>query len=341
MTEPQRIGQLFVMGLPGDVLTQAEIDAIRAYHFGSASFVSFSSAGVAGIRAVTDAVQAQVSPPSTAGVRFFVAANQEGGEIQALSGPGFAPIPSAVDQGHMDPSVLEADATTWGRNLAAAGVNLDFAPVMDVVPPRYERSNQPIGVLHREYGQDPATVASHGMAFLRGMEHAGLATTAKHFPGLGRVVGNTDFTAGVVDDVTTRDDPNLESFRTAVEAGVPFVMVALARYTRIDPDHLAVFSPKVMLRMLRDGMAFRGVIISDELGKAAAVRGVPPATRAIDFILAGGNMIISKPLAPAIAMYRAVESRAGADPAFQGLVDEAVTRVLKAKAAQGLLPCAG
>ena len=52
-------------------------------------------------------------------------------------------------------------------------------------------------------------------------------------------------------------------------------------------------------------------------------------------------MIISKPLAPAIAMYRAVESRAGADPAFQGLVDEAVTRVLKAKAAQGLLPCAG
>ena len=339
MTEAQRIGQLFVMGLPGDVLTEAEIDAIRTYHFGSVSFVSFSSAGVAGIRAVTDAVQAQVSPDSTAGVSFFVAANQEGGEIQALSGPGFVPIPSAVDQGQMDPSLLETEATTWGRNLAASGVNLDFAPVMDVVPRSFESVNQPIGVLHREYGHDPATVAAHCVAFIGGMERAGVSTTAKHFPGLGRVVGNTDFTGGVVDDVTTPDDPDLEPFRAAVEAGVPFVMVALARYMRIDPDHLAVFSPTVM-RMVRDGMGFAGVIVSDELGKAAQVRGIPPASRATLFLNAGGDMIISKPLAPAIAMYRAVQARVGADPAFRALVDQAVRRVLRAKSAQRLLPCA-
>jgi hypothetical protein len=71
-------------------------------------------------------------------------------------------------------------------------VNLDFAPVFDVVPPGTDASNQPIGVLEREYGHDPGTVGSHAAAFVAGMAEAGVATTAKHFPGLGRVVGNTD-----------------------------------------------------------------------------------------------------------------------------------------------------
>ena len=63
-----------------------------------------------------------------------------------------------------------------------------------------------------------------------------MATTVKHFPGLGRVAGNTDFTAGVVDTVTTADDPYLEPFATAIDAGVPFVMVSLATYDQIDPE---------------------------------------------------------------------------------------------------------
>ena len=75
------------------------------------------------------------------------------------------------------------------------------------------------------------------------MQGAGVATTVKHFPGLGRVVGNTDFTAGVVDAITTADDPYLEPFKTAIDAGVPFVMVSLATYDQIDPTHLAAFSP--------------------------------------------------------------------------------------------------
>ena len=77
---------------------------------------------------------------------------------------------------------------------------------------------------------------------------AGVATTAKHFPGLGRVRGNTDFTSNVVDTVTTADDPYLQSYEAAIRAGAPFVMVSLATYTRLDPTHLAVFSARVMQR---------------------------------------------------------------------------------------------
>ncbi len=142
----------------------------------------------------------------------------------------------------------------------------------------------------------------------------------------------------MVDSVTTSDDPYLESFSAAVDAGVPFVMVALATYTRIDPDHLAVFSPTVM-RLLRDGMGFDGVIASDDMGAATAVAGISPAERALDFLLAGGDLIVSKNAAPTVAMASAVVARASSDPAFAALVDQAVLRMLTVKDAYGLLPC--
>src|SRR5204863_5315465 len=196
-------GQLFLLGLANDQLGSAEQSAIRTYHFGSVWFVEQSSAGAPAIRAVADAVQALATPETTASIRFFVAANQEGGIIQSLKGPGFSTIPSALDQSAIDPSTLQSSAAVWGRELASAGVNLNFAPVLDVVPPGTDAQNAPIGVLNREYGHDVETVGSHGLAFVRGMQQARVATTAKHFPGLGRVHGNTDFAAGVVDRVTT------------------------------------------------------------------------------------------------------------------------------------------
>ena len=219
MTEDQRIGQLFLLGLANDQLGVAETNAIRAQHFGSVWFVEQSRSGVASIRAVADAVQALADPSTTANVRFFVAANQEGGLIQSLSGPGFTAVPSALEQSGVDPAALRAQAAQWGRQLMSAGVNLNFAPVLDVVPPGTDAQNEPIGVLQRGYGHDPATVSAHGLAFMSGMDDAGVATTAKHFPGLGRVKGNTDFTATVVDTETTSTDPYLAPFRDVRDGG--------------------------------------------------------------------------------------------------------------------------
>jgi len=338
MTQDQRIGQLFELGLANDRLGATEISLIRSDHIGSVWFVDRSYAGVAGIRAVSSAVQAQVSSATTANVRFFIAANQEGGLIQAMQGAGFSTIPSAVVQGSWTPSVLQSRAKVWGAELLAAGINLNFAPVMDVVPPGTDAQNQPIGVLQREYGHDPATVGSHGVAFLTGMRESSIAGSLKHFPGLGRVAGNTDFTTAT-DTTTTVSDPYLQSFRQGIAAGPEFVMVALARYTRIDPNHLAAFSPIVMTQMLRQSMGFSGVIVSDDLGDTAAVASIPPASRAIDFLSAGGDMIISKTSAPADAMVKAIRSKAAQDPAFRQRVDDAALRILRAKEAFGLLPC--
>jgi beta-N-acetylhexosaminidase len=340
MTEDQRIGQLFLLGLANDQLGVAETNAIRAQHFGSVWFVEQSGGGVASIRSVADAVQALADNSTTANVRFFVAANQEGGLIQSLSGAGFTLVPSALDQSSVDPAALRAQAAEWGRQLMSAGVNLNFAPVLDVVPPGADAQNEPIGVLRRGYGHDPATVSAHGLAFLRGMNDAGLATTAKHFPGLGRVKGNTDFTASVVDSETTSTDPFLAPFRDAIAAGVPFVMVALATYQRIDPSGLAVFSPIVMRQLLRTSLGFDGVVVSDDLGATVAVATVAPADRAINFLLAGGDLIISKTVPPALAMAAAIRSRVSTDAAFRSRVDDAALRVLRAKVARDLVSCA-
>ena len=165
-----------------------------------------------------------------------------------------------------------------------------------------------------------------------------MATTAKHYPGLGRVAGNTDFTSAVVDAVTTRYDPYLAPFITGVRDGVPFVMVSLATYDQIDPQHLAAFSPTVIAGMLRHDLGYHGVVISDSLG-AAAVTSMPPGTRAIDFVAAGGDMIIINQLTQAITMAEALAAGATQSALFRARVDNAVLNVLRAKEAQGLLPC--
>ena len=336
LTLAQRVGQLFLVGVPADLAGAETVQAVDAYHFGSV-LLPKDDDSAAELAAAAAAIQA-LAPTATGGVRFLVAANQEGGEIQQLSGPGFGVMPSELVQGTWTTSALRAQAQTWGSELHAAGVNLNLAPVMDVVPQATAASNQPIGALDREFGYDPQGNGEHGVAYVAGMAAAGVASVAKHFPGLGRVIGNTDFTSDVVDTVTTADDPYLGSFRAVVNAGVPYVMVAEATYTQIDPSHLAVFSP-VIMRLLRNGLGFQGVILSDDLGEAAAVASIPAAQRAIDFLDAGGDLITSQDIGPAEQMAAAVVAQASASPSFRATVDADAKRVLAAKQAQGLLSC--
>jgi len=336
LTLAQQVGQLFMVGVAGDVAGSQLTAAVRSYHFGSL-LLTKSGAGTAALAGQTSAMQA-LAPSGTGGIGLFIAANQEGGAVQQLTGPGFAAMPSALVQGGWTEAALRAAATQWGTDLRAAGVNLNLAPVMDVVPQATAADNAPIGALAREFGFDPATNGAHGVAFIQGMGAAGVMTVAKHFPGLGRVTGNTDFTADVVDDVTTASDPYLGSFRTAIGAGVPMVMVALATYTKIDSSELAVFSPVVM-RLLRDGLGFTGVIVSDDLGQAKAVQAIPAGKRALSFLAAGGDLVTSQNLGPAEQMAAAVLAQATGDAAFRATVEAAAARVLAAKQAAGLLQC--
>jgi beta-N-acetylhexosaminidase len=216
---------------------------------------------------------------------------------------------------------------------------MNLAPVMDTVPgPRAAQHNPPIGRYHREFGVTPKVVGRHGVAFLRGMSDGHVVPTAKHFPGLGRVRGNTDTRAGVTDHVTRRHDPYLRPFRAAVDAGVPAVMMSTAYYTHLDPTWPAAFSPFVVGAVLRGDLGFRGVVISDDLARAQQVASFTPAGRALRFIGAGGDIVLVVDPDPLPAMYDAVLARARTSATFRAKVDASALRVLRAKDRQGLLP---
>jgi beta-N-acetylhexosaminidase len=115
-------------------------------------------------------------------------------------------------------------------------------------------------------------------------------------------------------------------------------MVSLATYQRIDPDHLAAFSGTILRGMLRDDLGFDGVVLSDALG-ATAVASIPAGQRAIDYISAGGDMLVVNQTPDAVAMARALLAKADQDGAFRRRIDESALRVLRAKETLGLLPC--
>jgi beta-N-acetylhexosaminidase len=337
MTQAQRVGQLFMVGGPATGLTSATRSAISRYHVGSLILTGRTTAGAAPVRAITSAADALTTTAATAGVPLFIASDQEGGYVQVLQGPGFSKMPTALVQGTWTDSTLTSNAAAWGRQILRAGVDVNLAPVMDTVSKSFAPKNAPIGKYSREYGYTPATVAAKGTAFLRGMRSTGLAMTPKHFPGLGRVAGNTDTASVVTDTVTTRSSGDLAPFRGAVTAGAPFLMVSSATYSRIDAHHPAAFSPTVITGMIRGDLAFRGVVISDDLGNAKAVQAWSPGARAVGFISAGGDMVLTVNTTVLPAMVASVSARASSDVTFRAQVNAAALRVLKVKASLGLL----
>ena len=330
-----RAGQLIVVGAPLGGAVGPSVDLVKRLPVGGVLLTGRSRSGVAAVAARTGALQRAV----TGRVGLIVAADQEGGQVQTLTGPGFSAIPTAAEQGRWSAKKLTDSATTWGGELKAAGVNLDLAPVSDVLSAKLGQANLAVGVSRRTFGTEPAAVGSGVLAFTDGLSRAGVAAAVKHFPGLGQVRANTDHTANVRDTTTDGDSPSLEPFRMAIAAGVPVVMVSSAVYTRIDATQPAAFSRPVVTDLLRTKLGFAGVVISDDVGRAVAVASVPAAQRAVRFVAAGGDLVLTVDPQTAQPMLDGLVARAGSDPQFATALDAAVRRVLDAKHDRGLLRC--
>ncbi len=336
MTQAQRVGQLFMVGTSVKGLDAAARTAVTTHHVGNVFLAGRTTSGAAPVRALTASLDGLTTAAATARVPMFVSTDQEGGQVQVLKGPGFSTIPSAQTQGTWSDATLRSRSGTWGSQVFRAGVNVDLAPVMDVVPRSLATRNF-IATTKRNFGWTEPVVAAKGAAFTRGMKASGLTLTAKHFPGLGHVTANTDTSASVTDTVTTRTSTDVRSFPAAVGAGASFVMVSSATYSKIDASHPAAFSKTVINGVLRGDLGFGGVVISDDFGNAKAVQRWTPGARAVNFLIAGGDMVLTGNTTTLPAMVRAVTARASSDAAFRGILRTRVLRVLTAKAAAGLL----
>lgn len=329
----QRVGQLLMVGVSVSDPAPVSADAIRDKHVGNVFLHGRSTAGVEATRELVDEYTSLVSRRSTHGTPLLVATDQEGGLVQVLRGPGFSEIPKATEQATWKPATLRERAQGWGDELAAAGVNLNLAPVMDLVdgPPA---DNPPIGYFGRNYGDTPTSVVRSANAFSAGQRAAGVETVIKHFPGLGRVTENTDTEARVTDDVTTRDDAAVRVFARGIDAGARYVMMSSAVYEKIDPDAPAPFSPVVVEDVLRGDLGFDGVVMTDDVSAAAQVQDRSPGERAVDAVDAGVDLVLASADPSVVpAMADALVARARKDPAFAKKVDASARRVLAAKAA--------
>ena len=338
MTPQQRLGQLFMVGFDTNASLGRLDDLVRDSHVGNVIYLGGWD-GADKVTRTSEHLQGLVSSKSTGDAGLLIAADQEGGEVHQLRGEGFTRPPSAKEQATMSSAALTRAATGWARELKAAGVNVNLAPVTDTVPADIGRANQPIGRYGRQYGSDPETVERASAAFLKGMLAGGVEGTVKHFPGLGRIRNNTDFSStGITDDVTDADDPFLKPFTAGVKAGAGLVMVGSARYSKLDPKVPAMFSARIVTDLLRGDLGYDGVVITDDVN-AQAVRGTPAPQRAVRFIDAGGDIVLTGKASAAPAMIAAVKAKAADDDGFAHKVEASVRRVVTLKERMGLLPC--
>lgn len=332
MSLDERAGQLimapmFAGGNPADLSA-----LISTRHVGSVVLIGNWNNGTAAAKTAADALQSYA--PS--GNQLIVSTDQEGGQVQHLKGSGFDTMPSAVAQGQMSADTLRSSAKTWGGQLKQAGINVDLAPVLGTVQVK-RSSNAPIGALNRDFGLDSNGNAQHGIAFVEGMRDAGVGATVKHYPGLGAVTGNTDFTTeGILDTTTTLDDEEIGAFNTAIKQAKPaMVMMSLATYQRIDSSAPAAFSSKIIDGTLRGSVGYDGVVISDSLS-AAAVSGIATKDLGVRLVDAGGDLACIGDTSYVMPILDGIIARAQSDPAFAKKVTASATRVMTLKYQMGL-----
>jgi len=182
---------------------------------------------------------------------LHIAADEEGGLVQSVTGPGIPPWPSAREQASWTPHELTARSRIWASSLKAMGHTLDLGPVADVVSIAHWKDNRAIGAYGREYGTTPAAAAQRVGIVTASLQRAGVGATAKHFPGLGRVRAITDTSTSARDDLATRTDGNLAPFEAAARDGATAVMMSSAGYPHLDPAAPAVWSGPIITALLR------------------------------------------------------------------------------------------
>jgi beta-N-acetylhexosaminidase len=278
------LGPLMI-DLAGTEVTAADRELLRHPLVGGVILFTRNYRDPAQLTALVADIHAARSPP------LIVAVDQEGGRVQRFR-EGFSLLPAARRIGNE--FALEARAgITLARTLGwlmaaelrAVGVDISFAPCVDL---DYGVS-EVIG--DRSFAADPDTVGQLALAWMHGMREAGMAATAKHFPGHGAVVADSHLTLPV--DRRTLPDltPELAPYRRLIPNGLPAVMVAHVLFPEVDPAP-ASLSGRWIRDVLRGELRFQGVVFADDLsmGGAAAAYG-DVITRARQALSAGCDML--------------------------------------------------
>jgi beta-N-acetylhexosaminidase len=214
------------------------------------------------------------------------AIDEEGGDVTRMEAAAGSSYPGNLALGAAgDPELTRAVAASLGAELAAAGIDLDLAPVADV---NSNPDNPVIGV--RSFGSDPELVAAHVTAFVEGLQSAGVGACVKHFPGHGDTAVDSHLGLPVVAGGAEALEVALRPFRAAIAAGVRAVMTAHLVVPTLDPEPATV-SRAILTGLLRERLGYAGLVITDGLEMAAIRSTIGLEEGAVRAIAAGADAI--------------------------------------------------
>ena len=310
----QQVGQLVISSF--DETTRPDYIRRRLRAGETAGVILFGRNGgdAAQWRRLTRAIQ------DAAGGRALVMVDQEGGDIRTVANAG----PSAGQASQGTPDQVEGSAREAAAQLRAAGVNVNLAPVADVA----KRGGVPSVMDGRAFAGGADEVAAATRASIRGMRAGRVAATAKHFPGLGGSQVNTDDAPATVEG---RLDTDLVPFEAAIAERVPLVMLSHALYPALDADAIASQSRAVVTGLLREQLAYEGVVVTDSMEAQAVLARSGVAEAAERSVRAGADLVLLTGSASWNEVFPRLLEAAQDDPGFRARVRESAARVLALK----------
>ena len=337
MSLDEKIGQVFAVWAYGSFMSTESQDYrdllhdVEQNHIGSFAIQTQSSPlGIARSQVYPTAVLVNTLQ-SHANVPLLVAADFERGtSMRVEEGSSFPHAMAVAATGRPE------DAYTMGKITAlegkAVGVPWIFAPDADV------NSNPDNPIINtRSFGEDPERVSEFVAAFIRGVEENGGLATAKHFPGHGDTSTDSHLDLPTVtSDRAHLDSVELAPFRAAIAAGTSTIMTGHLAVPALEPnpDLPATMSPRISTDLLRKQMGFQGLVVTDALDMGGVTVRYPPGEVAVQSILAGADVLLVPPVLD--AALAAVRDAMASGRIPMSRLDEAVTRVLRAKAKLGL-----
>ena len=326
MTIEQKIGQRFMTWIPGTASSERAAALIEQAHVGGVIITEDNVESHQQARELIATLQrmAQAAPSA---VPLFIATDQEGGRLTRVRLPELTLFPAAFHQGvHADTDYVEATAYVTGVELRRLGVNMNLAPLLDL----YDQPDQTV-IGNRSYGADSGLVADFARAYVRGASRSGIISVAKHFPGHGVTMIDSHDRLPVVRLTRSERSSILAPFIAAIDAGIDVIMSAHILYEDLDPDLPATVSPAIVTGLLRDQLAFDGVVMTD----AIEIREPAPALMEPDIVhnsfVAGADIILTGRDRDVLPLVQEAIRLVRAGLESEERLDESVRRILRVK----------
>ena len=252
----EKIAQMFLVGVGAQELTSQERMAMEHYSFGGFILFGHNCCDPTQILSLTRALW-----DTGKGLPPFIAIDQEGGRIHRLPKP-FTHFPPAARLGETgNPKLAYRVARATAKELAAVGINLDFAPVLDV---NSNPKNPVIG--DRSFAPDPQTVVAFGEQWIQGLRDGGIIPCGKHFPGHGDTDKDSHLDLPLVDrSLDELRQVELPPFVQACGNGIESLMTAHVLYRALDPTLPGTLSHNIVTELLREKLNYHGVVFSDDM----------------------------------------------------------------------------